>query len=272
MKQFAILILSGFILISCNNQFGKVLKSKDMEYKYKMAEQYYAKGKYNQAQQLFDELFPYLKGTSRFEDLYYKYAYALYYQEDYQNAENFFKTYTENFPNSPRAEECDYMRAFCYHKQSPKVELDQTDTQKTIGLMQAFINTHPGSSRIKDATAIIDASRAKLELKEYKAAQLYYDLGYFKAAAIAYATLIEDFPDSEKSEEYKLKVIQAYYKYAEMSVAEKQQERFEKVLNEVTDFTERFPESKLLNEVNSFKNQSNNFIKNIKNEQVKKTT
>jgi outer membrane protein assembly factor BamD len=258
------------MLASCNNKFAKVMKSKDNEYKYKMAEQYYANKKYSQAQQLFDELFPYLKGTARFEDMYYKYAYALFYQEDYQNAENFFKTYTENFPNSPKAEECDYMRAYCYYKQSPKVDLDQVPTQKTIGLMQAFINTHPNSPRIKDATAIIDESRAKLEQKEFKAAELYYNLGYYRAAAIAYSTLMENFPDSEKSEEYKLKVIEAYYKYAEMSVPEKQLERFEKVLSEVNDFSERFPDSKLAPKITDYKSQSNNFIKNFKNEQVKK--
>jgi outer membrane protein assembly factor BamD len=270
MKKSGLIILAVIMLASCNNKFAKVMKSKDNEYKYKMAEQYYANKKYSQAQQLFDELFPYLKGTARFEDMYYKYAYALFYQEDYQNAENFFKTYTENFPNSPKAEECDYMRAYCYYKQSPKVDLDQVPTQKTIGLMQAFINTHPNSPRIKDATAIIDESRAKLEQKEFKAAELYYNLGYYRAAAIAYSTLMENFPDSEKSEEYKLKVIEAYYKYAEMSVPEKQLERFEKVLSEVNDFSERFPDSKLAPKITDYKSQSNNFIKNFKNEQVKK--
>ena len=76
-----------------------------------MAEQYYAKKKYNQAQILFEELFPIVKGTPQFEDLYYKYAYCAYYQRDYMNAENLFKNFAEVFPNSPKAEEMDYMRA-----------------------------------------------------------------------------------------------------------------------------------------------------------------
>lgn len=235
-----------------------------------MAEQFYAAKKYRYAQQLYEELFAFKKGTTDFENMYYKYAYCAYYLEDYANAENLFKTYIESFPNSAKTEECEYMRAFCYYKQSPKIELDQTNTTKTIGQMQAFINTHPNSPRNKDATDIIDKSRAKLEGKEYKSAELYYNLGYYKAAAIAYATLMEDFPDSDKSDEYKLKVIQAYFKYAEMSIEEKQSERYAKVLTEVVDFKERFPQSKYADEVERFRSLSNNYINKNKNEQVKK--
>ena len=138
------------------------MKSKDYEYKYKMGEQYYASKQYNYAQQLFEDIFPYVKGSTRYEDLYFKFAYSYYYQKDYLNAENLFKSFVENFPVSPKTEECDYMRAYCYFKQSPKVELDQTNTNKTMQLMQAFINTHPASERTKDAADIIDKCREKL--------------------------------------------------------------------------------------------------------------
>lgn len=247
------------------------MKSKDYEYKYKMAEQYYAKKDYTHAQQIFEDIFPYVKGSTRYEDMYYKFAYSYYYQKDYLNAENLFKSFVENFPTSPKSEECDYMRAYCYFKQSPKVELDQTNTNKTMQLMQAFINTHPTSPRVKDASDIIDLCREKLELKEFKSAELYYNLGFYKAAAIAFANVSDNFPDSKKSDEYKLQTIKAYFKYAEMSYEEKQKERYEKVLSEISDFGERFTDSKHLEEVNKFKTETNNILKNLKNEQVKKT-
>ena len=91
---------------------------------------------------------PLFKGDPRFEDIYYKYAYTSYYLKDYVNAENLFKTYGENFPNSAKVEETEFMRCMAYYKQSPKVDLDQTNTVKTIALLQAFINTHPDSKRI----------------------------------------------------------------------------------------------------------------------------
>lgn len=271
MKVIVSLIFAAVLFSSCASKFGKILKSKDNEYKLKMAEQYYATKKYDKAQQVFVEVLPYFKGDTRFDDIYYKYAYCSYYLKDYINSENLFKTFTESFPSNIRAEECEYMRCMSFYKQSPKVDLDQTNTSKTIALMQAFINTHSGSERVNDATKIIDECRAKLELKEYKAARLYYDIGTFKAAAVAYSSLIDNYPDSEKSDEYKLDAIKAYFKYAELSYIDKQQERYEKVINECTDFAQRFPESKLITEVSDYKTLSENNIKKIQNEQTSQT-
>ena len=271
MRFITSLLFASLVLASCS-QFSKVQKSTDYDYKLRMAEQYYAKKKYHYAQLLFEELFPILKGTPQFEDLYYKYAYCAYYQGDYLNAENLFKGFVEVFPNSPRAEEMEYMRAYTYFKQSPKIELDQTNTQRTIGLMQTFINTHPGSPRIKEATDIIDKSRAKLETKEFSSAELYYNLGQYKAAGIAFTNLMNTFPDSEKSDEYKLHVIRSYYQYALMSIDEKKTERFEQVITECNDFIDRFPESKLIKETERYLSLSQNNIKALQNEQTKTST
>ena len=65
-------------------------------------------------------------------------------------------------------------------------------------MMQSFINTHPGSPRIKDANEIIDICHDKLETKDYKAAKLYYDLGQFRAAAVAFAEILTNYPESDK--------------------------------------------------------------------------
>ena len=255
-------ILAVIILLSsCNNRLTKILKNKDPEYKLRMAEQYYVKKTYNKAQQLYEDIIPYFKAKKEFEDIYYKYAYCAWYQRDYQNAENLFKGYLEAFANSPRAEEIDFMRAQCFYKQSPRHELDQTNTIKAIGMMQTFINTHPGSARIKEANDIIDVCRIKLEIKDSKSAQLYYDLGQFRAAAVAFSSVLNSYPESSKADEYKLMIIKSYYRYAELSVEEKKQERFEQVINECNDFADRFPDSKFKKEADHYLNLSQNNLK-----------
>ena len=93
MKFYGLLFLSLF-LFSCNG-LNKVLKNKDPQYKLRMAEQYYAKKKYNLAQQVYEDIMPFFRGQPEFEDIYYKYAYTAYYQKDYLNAENLFKTFLE---------------------------------------------------------------------------------------------------------------------------------------------------------------------------------
>ncbi len=272
MKIFLQVLLASLLFTSCASKLGKVLKSKDNDYKLKMAEQLYVQKKYTQAQQVFEDLMPFFRGTDKYENIYYKYTYCAYYQKDYVNAESLFKTFTENFPNSTKVEECDYMRCYCYYKQSPKVDLDQTATAKTISLMQAFIHSHPESSRVKDATQIIDESRRKLELKEFKSAQLYFDLGFYKSAAVAFSSLVDDYPDSEKSDEFKLAEIKSYYKYAQMSIVDKQSERFAKVITECSDFTDRFGGSKFSGDVNNYQKLSETNIKTLQNEQIKETS
>ena len=228
-----------------------------------MAEQYYVKKKYHFAQTLYEDVMPNFRGSPLFEDLYYKYAYCAYYQKDYLNAENLFKSFLEAFPNSTKAEELDYMRAFCYFKMSPKVALDQTNTIKAMGMLQTFVNTHPNSPRNKEATEFIDICRVKLEEKERLGAQLYFDLGQFRASGVAFTSLLNNYPDSEKSDEYKLMVIKSYFRFAELSVDERKYERYEQVIAECNDFVDRFPDSKLTKEVERYISLSNNNIKKI---------
>lgn len=289
MRLLIVLLLTSFTFSSCsflsdtgkslafwnhkkNTSFSKVMKSKDNDYKLRMAENYYVKKDYNHAEQLFEELFPIFKASAQFEDLYYKFAYCSFYLKDYTNAENLFKGFVEVFPNSQHAEEMEYMRAYTFYKQSPKPELDQTNTTKTIGFMQAFINTHPGSARIKDATDIIDKCRAKLELKDFKSAQLYFDMSLYRAASITFTTLLNSYPDSEKGDLYKLYVIRSDYQFATLSIEEKKEDRFLQVVTDCNDFIDRFPDSKLSKEVQVYLNASQNTIKSLKNEPLKKTS
>ncbi|MDF2189382.1 outer membrane protein assembly factor BamD [Paraflavitalea sp. CAU 1676] len=274
MKSAFLIVFFALGLASCS-KFAKVQKSNDYDYKLRMAEKYYVAKKYNYAKQLYEELFPLMKGQPQFEDLFYKFAYCSYYLHDWMNAENLFKQFVEVFPNSPKAEEMDYMRAYTYYRQSPKVALDQTTTEKTIGLMQTFINTHPGSTRIKEAGEIIDKCRLKLEAKELLSAELYYNMGKYRAAAIAYTSLMNGYPDSQKSDQYKFQIIKSYYLFASNSIDEKKPARFEQVVTECNDFADRFPDSKLIKDVERYSSLSQNNIKEISkvnnNEQVKTT-
>lgn len=268
-RTIFLFLLTSIVALGCS-KFSKVQKSTDFAYKLRSANEYFAKADWDKARELYEECYGVYKGTKEFEDLYFNLSYCYYNEKDYLSAENFFKGYVETFPNSPRAEECDFMRCFCYFKQSPKVELDQSATQKAIGNFQTFINTHPGSPRIKEATDIIDKCRGKLEAKAFQAAELYFNLGQYKSAATSFSNILDDFGDSPRADEYKLMVVKSNYLYALNSIEEKQPERYEKVLNDCNDFTDRFPDSKLKDEVDKIKKQVNDNLKILNNEQNKK--
>ncbi len=271
LAKWSWILLTGLVLIlsSCGGGMNKLLKNPDPAYKLRMAEQFFVKKKYSKAQQVYEDIMPYYKTGKEFEDIYYKYAYCAYNMGDYMNAENLFKSFLEIFPNSPKAEEVDYMRAYSYFKQSPKPELDQTNTIRAMGMMQTFINTHPGSLKNKEANEIIETCRRKLEIKDYQSAQLYFDMGQFRAAGVAFTTLLNGYPESMRGDEYKLMIIKSYYKFAELSIEERKVERFEQVINECHEFTDRFPDSKLKKEADEFLKLSQTNIKNLSNEQTK---
>ena len=269
MKIAIVLLLPFLILSSCSNKFSKILKSKDFDYKLKKADEYYSNKNYKNAEELYVELFSVFKGSDKFEELYYKYAYCSFYQRNYLDAENLFKGFLEVFPNSSRAEEIAYIHAYTFYLQSPKVELEQINTTKAIGMMQSFINTYPNSSRIKDANELIDKCRAKLELKEFKTAQLYYNLQDYRAAGISFSNILNTYPESSRGEEYMFMAIKSYYEFAKLSVYDKQEERYQKVSVIYFDFADRYPQSKLLKDAESYKNLSLNYIKQIQNEQTK---
>jgi outer membrane protein assembly factor BamD len=270
MKLLVVLLIVPFLMLQgCSSQFTKVLKSTDYEYKLKKADEYYANKKYNYAEQLYQELFPVFKGSEKFEELYYKYAYCSYYQKNYIEAENLFQGFLGVFPNSSRAEEIAYMHALTFYKQSPNVQLDQTNTTKAIGMMQSFISSYPNSARVADANQIIAKCRAKLEEKDYLAAKLYYNLQMYQAAGIAFTNLLNSYPESAKGEDYMLMAVKSFYEFAKLSIFEKQEVRYAKVLSEYLDFADRYPESKLLKEAEEYKNLSQKNIKQIQNEQIK---
>ena len=179
----------------------------------------------------------------------------------------------EAFPNSPKADEMDYMRAYCFYKQSPKYQLDQTNTTKAMGFMQAFIAQHPNSDKVKEANGIIDQCRAKLEQKDFEAAKLYYNLhetnpAYLKASALTFNILMNAYPDSQFSDEYKLYIIKSNYLYALQSMEEKKKARLEQVITDCNDFNDRFPESKLKKQVQEYQDLTATTIK--KEEQLNK--
>lgn len=266
-NSIVLLIITVTFLTACS-KYSKIENSKDINYKLAKADEYYANKNYRKAQTLYEGLFAAYKGSEKFEELYYRWANTYYLLEMYPEAQNFYKGFLETFPNSKYAEEVDFQRAYSFYKQSPRIELEQVNTIKAMGQLQTFINQHPNSSKIQLASETIDLAREKLEVKDYRAAKLFFDIGHFRAASLAFAEITNNYPESKKGDEYFNMVVKSNYKFAKLSALEKQLERYEEVVNSYQDFQDRYPESKLLKDAEQYNNLSLSQIKEIKNEQV----
>jgi outer membrane protein assembly factor BamD len=277
MKRIFQFSLVGLIMLvsSCASKYSKILNSKDNELRLKKANEYYEHKKYAHAEELFQDLFPYLRGTPRHEDAFYKFAYSAYYLKDYESASMAFQTFIETFPNSSLVPNADYMQAYCLYMSSPKAELDQTATHKAMGLLKAFVTNYPQSDKKAEAEELIKKCNEKLELKEYLSAQLYYDLGYFKASHLYFDLLLSDYPGSDKADQYMYMIAKSSYEYAKVSIPQAQQERYEQTVEDCTNFLGQFPDSKFKEQATQMKTESEKQLekyKKLQNEQTQKTS
>lgn len=242
------------------------MASKDVNFKLAKANEYYDQKKYFKANEIYESLMPAFRGTKNYEELYYRYCYAFYYQEDYLSASYQFKNFVENFPKSARADECEFMYATCMYKLSPKFSLDQASTYKAMEALQTYISTHPGSKNLTEANNYIDVCRAKIEKKDANAAKLYFNISQYKAATVAYKSLIQAYPDSKSVDLYQYMVIRSFYEYAKSSVKEKQEERYAEAVSAYNELKEYTPNSPYVKEAEKYYASAQNSIKQLRNE------
>jgi outer membrane protein assembly factor BamD len=254
-----------FVFASCS-PYEKVLKSKDYAFKLEKANEYYSLGKWFRARELYSQVLPVYRATKDYEDIFYNYAHSLYNSKDYLNAAYHFKNFTEFFPSSPRAEECLFMHGLCLYKDSPNPSLDPTSTIKAREVLVTFVNTHPASKYLDEAMKYITECTDKLELKDYNAAMLYYNMDQFRAAAVAFHQLNEKFVETKKSEYYTFMRFKSLYKFAKNSEFSKQEERYVQALDVFKEFKNYYSNSKYIAEANKYVAEAENALKQLRNE------
>jgi outer membrane protein assembly factor BamD len=252
---FFAVILIAIVASSCSN-FNRILKSTNLEEKYKAAEAYYLKGDYYHAQQLFEELITYYRGTDKAEKIYYYYSYCFYGLEDFTTAAYYFKNFAATYPNSKYARETQYMSAYCTTLDSPNYTLDQASTLTGIKELQLFIDMYPKSDTVVICNKLIDDLRFKLEQKEFEVSKLYYKCQDYKAAVVSFKNTINDFPETKFREECLYYVLKAGYYYAENSIQSKKEERYKAAVLAYDALVEAYPQSKYLREAETINKNS----------------
>ncbi|CAN5191678.1 hypothetical protein BH09BAC1_BH09BAC1_05740 [soil metagenome] len=244
------------LFASCAESYQKVLKSTNFDYKLQKANEYYDKAEYAKAIPIYEELIPIIKGTKNIDEVYFKYAMSHYREANFLIAGFHFKNISDNYALSPFAEESLYMFAQCQYEMSAEVPLDQTYTDKAIDAFQLYINSYPNSTKLDDCNLKIAQMRRKLELKALEAAELYLRTQHYKAAAVSFANILVDFPDTKDAEKISFNVVKSYYLYAANSITSKQKERYENVLNSYKLFFRRYPNSVYLKDAEKYQQQA----------------
>lgn len=255
------LLLLVVLLFSCSG-FEKVLKSKDYNFKYKKALEYYKKGDHYRYTTIFEQLVPIYSGTQRADTVQYYFAMGNYKQGDYILAGHYFDTFRKTYPRSVFTEDAEYMFAYCFYESSPRPELDQDNTQAAIASFSEFISKYPRSEKRDDVGKILNELKEKLVEKSYMSSKLYYNVSEYKAAIVAIKNSVRDFPESKHREEQLYLILKSAYLLADGSVPSKQKERFQNTIDEYYTFAGEFPESEYMKEAKKMYDASMKFLGN----------
>ena len=83
----------------------------------------------------------------------------------------------------------------------------------------------------------------RLDRKAYEAAKLYYNMEDYKAARVAFRNTLKDNADNIYREDILYYIAKSSYKYAQLSVASKQKERYMTFIDDYLNFIGEIQES-----------------------------
>ena len=227
MKKYIILLVLSVILLSCKTEMDQAMKSADKDFILKVANEKFAKKKWSDALALYDRLPNLVAGTDDAPNVVFNSAYSNYYDKNYRLAANQFKNFVISFPQDPRKEEAAYLSALCYYEGSLQYNLDQSNTESAITELQNFLNEYPDSERSKNITQLVDELTYKLEFKAFENAKQYYKMGEYKAAAVTFENVLEDFPATKLRPQIYDIILKSKYELAVNSIYDLKKERLD---------------------------------------------
>ena len=255
-KGIIIFSCVALLISSCKSEFNAVYKYGDADAKYEYAKEFFARGKFQQASVLLQELVTMKKGSEEAQECLYLLGMAQYNNQDFEAASETFKKYGSSYPRGIYAEPAAFYVGQALFESSPEPRLDQSPTNGAITAYQQFMDLFPDSklrARAQDRLYIL---YDKLIQKEYLSAELYYNLGgYFgninsneesnyNASIITAQNALKNYPYCNLREEFMLLIMKSKFQLAENSTQEKRLERYRDAEDECYGFINEFPESK----------------------------
>ncbi len=251
MRNIYIILLAifGLLQISCVSTYEKVMKSNDVQVKYDAAMDYFEKGKYKKAADLFDNLNLLVQGLPQEDTVAFYHGLSNFRYGDYQSAETILAKFIEVYPRSPFFIEAQYMRIQCLYDDTYRYELDQTPTHKAMAIISEFMYENPGSEYYPVCQEMMADLMERLERKSFESAKLYYTMEDYKAARYALKNVLKENAENQYRESVLYYTALASYKYAHNSIAEKQKERYLDFIDDYYNFISEYPESKFRKEL-----------------------
>lgn len=258
----ACLALVVLLLAGCGS--GNKLRYESPKDAFDRGKELYDRGKYTRAIPYFQAVFDFGRTHEWAADAQMYLARSYMANKEYILAASEFSRFSEIYRTDPRRQEAEYERAMAYYRLSPSFELDQTDTERAITQFQLFTERFPTSPLVKEAEERITELREKMAHKQYASAGLYERRELYEAAALTYESVFDQYPGTVWADDALVGAMRAYISYAEMSVSDRQAERYEKAVNNYRRLAQLFPDSPLLAEAKRMQDRASSRIEALK--------
>ena len=248
-----LLVLAG--VSACKTEYDRVLEGSDVDAKYKAAFEYFNAGKYTRAAQLFESLSLLTNGSERHDTVMYYLGLSNYSNKDYYTAETNFQQYLTYFPQSTFTEMAEFLRIDCLYRATLRYELDQTPTYAAINAIGEYLREHPTGANADICRHRLEELSERLDRKAFENARLYYKMEDYLASRVALKNVLKDNAENVFREEILYYTAMSSYKYALLSVPEKQKERYLVFQDDYLNFVGEFPESQHRKELDALYNK-----------------
>lgn len=243
LRLVSVALVAALFFQSCKSEYEALLNGNDVDAKYAAAFDYFNHGKYSKAAQLFESMSVLTSGTDRDDTVQYYWGLSNYRFKDYYTAETNFTKFLTNFPRSPFAEEAAFLRIDCLYRSTLRYELDQVPTHNAISVISQYMVENPNNSHTAICQRMLKELNDRLDRKAYENARLYYKMEDYKAARVALRNVLKDDADNIYREDILYYIAMSSYKYAFLSVEDKQKDRYMTFVDDYYNFIGELPDS-----------------------------
>lgn len=257
---FLALAVIALAVTSCKTEYETLLEGNDVDAKYAAAFDYFNQGKYTRSAQLFESLATVTGGTERDDTVQYYWGLSNYRWKDYYTAETNFSNFLTNHPLSPFAQDAYYYRIDCMYRETLRYELDQKPTNLAVAAISQYLSSYPDTPYRTMCNHMLDDLGERLDKKAFENARLYYKMEDYKAAITALRNVLKDDADNIYREDILYTLAMASYKYANMSVPEKQKERYLVFVDDYLNFIGEYETSAYRRELDGLYRKAQKYL------------
>ena len=243
LRNIILAVLAVISMSSCKSQYELLLTGNDTDAKYKAAFEYFNNKKYSRAATLFESLAALTDGTDRVVTVRFYWGLSIYKFLDYYTAETNFQEFAESYPRSPFASEARFLRLDCLYRSTLRYELDQQPTYKAMSAISEYMIEFPDNENMQVCKDMLEELGERLDRKAYEGAKLYYKMEDYLAAHVAFRNVLKDDAENLYREDILYYIAMSSYKYAYLSVASKQRDRYLSFIDDYYNFIGELPDS-----------------------------